>query len=44
MNYVPRMNNQIDGFSVVSCFHRRYWDGMMADLWDVRCAPEARGL
>jgi AraC-like DNA-binding protein len=44
MNYVPRMNNRIDGFSVINYFHRRYWDGMRADLWDVSCAPVAGGF
>lgn len=43
MSYLPRMNNRIDGFSVIQGFHRRYWDGMVADLWNVDCAPEAGG-
>ncbi len=43
MSYLPRMNNRIDGFSVLQGFHRRYWDGMVADLWSVDCAPEAGG-
>ena len=43
MNYRPRMDNKIDGFSVMRCSHRHYWDGMVADLWDVACAPIAGG-
>jgi AraC family transcriptional regulator len=43
MNYHPSMNNKIDGFSVIRCAHRRYWDGMVADLWDVACSPMAGG-
>jgi AraC-like DNA-binding protein len=43
MNYHPSMNNKIDGFSVIKCSHRRYWDGMVADLWDVACSPRAGG-
>lgn len=44
MNYHPSMNNKIDGFSVVDSAHRRYWDGMVADLWNVTCAPTAGGV
>jgi AraC family transcriptional regulator len=43
MDFRPRMNNRIDGFSVVNAFHRRYWEGMVADLWEVDCAPTAGG-
>lgn len=43
MTYHPSMTNTIDGFSVIACAHRRYWDGMVADLWDVACAPDAGG-
>ena len=43
MNYHPSMTNKIDGFSVIQCSHRRYWDGMVADLWDVACSPDAGG-
>ncbi|MCM2473330.1 helix-turn-helix transcriptional regulator [Rhizobium sp. CG5] len=43
MTYLPRMNNKIDGFSVLDGYHRRYWNGMVADLWNVDCAPSAGG-
>ena len=44
MSFQPRMTNRINGFSVIKAFHRRYWDGMVADLWDVDCAPAAGGF
>ncbi|MBB4954746.1 AraC-like DNA-binding protein [Agrobacterium vitis] len=43
MSYLPRMTNTIDGFSVSSSLHRRYWNGMVADLWSVDCAADAGG-
>lgn len=43
MSFGPRMENRIEGFSVAESFHRRYWDGMAADLWGVDCAPRAGG-
>lgn len=44
MNYHPSMNNKIDGFSVTNYARRRYWDGMVADLWDVDCSPVSGGF
>ncbi|MBP1853028.1 helix-turn-helix domain-containing protein [Rhizobium halophytocola] len=44
MTFQPQMTNRIDGFSVTECFHRRYWNGMVADLWHVDCAPLAGGV
>ncbi|WP_246660084.1 AraC family transcriptional regulator [Rhizobium sp. FKL33] len=38
------MNNRIGGYTVERYFHRRYWNGMAADLWDVTCAPGAGGF
>jgi AraC family transcriptional regulator len=43
MSYLPRMTNKIEGFSVSSSLHRRYWNGMVADLWSVDCAAGAGG-
>ncbi|RWX78565.1 AraC family transcriptional regulator [Neorhizobium lilium] len=43
MTFQPRMNNQIEGFSVVGGLRRRYWNGITADLWDVECASYAGG-
>lgn len=43
MTFQPRMQNDIEGFSVVGGLRRRYWNGITADLWDVECAPYAGG-
>jgi AraC-like DNA-binding protein len=43
MTFQPRMDNQIEGFSVMGGLRRRYWNGIAADLWDVTCAPYAGG-
>ncbi|SOC35849.1 AraC family transcriptional regulator [Rhizobium subbaraonis] len=44
MNFQPRMNNKISGFHVVGDLRRRHWNGIVADLWDVECAPNAGGF
>lgn len=43
MAFQPRMDNQIEGFSVMGGLRRRYWNGITADLWDVECASYAGG-
>jgi AraC family transcriptional regulator len=43
MTFQPRMDNKIEGFSVVGGVHRRVWNGIVADVWDVNCAPYAGG-
>jgi AraC family transcriptional regulator len=43
MTFQPRMQNKIEGFSVVGGLHRRSWNGIVADVWDVECAPNAGG-
>ncbi|MCM2294616.1 AraC family transcriptional regulator [Allorhizobium sp. BGMRC 0089] len=43
MTYLPRMTNRIDGFSVETGHHRRYWNGMVADVWKVACHDDAGG-
>jgi AraC-like DNA-binding protein len=43
MTFQPRMQNRIEGFSVVGGLHRRQWEGIVADVWDVECAPYAGG-
>lgn len=43
MTFQPRMNNKISGFSVIGSWKRRAWNGVVADLWDVECAPVAGG-
>ena len=44
MTFQPRMNNRISGFSVIGGLNRREWNGIVADLWDVECAPGAGGF
>lgn len=43
MTFQPRMQNKIEGFSVIGGAHRRQWNGIVADVWDVECAPYAGG-
>lgn len=43
MTFHPRMQNRIEGFSVVGDLNRRHWNGIVADVWDVECAPFAGG-
>lgn len=43
MAFRVRMENEIEGFAVVGGPRSRVWNGMVADLWDVRCAPQAGG-
>ncbi|MEB2845449.1 helix-turn-helix domain-containing protein [Rhizobiales bacterium RZME27] len=42
MTFQPRMQNRIEGFAVGS-LHRRAWNGIVADLWDVECGSYAGG-
>ena len=44
MTFQPRMSNRISGFSVIGGLNRREWNGIVADLWDVECAPAAGGF
>ena len=41
--FVPRMDSTIDGVSVIGELRCRSWDGVVADVWDVACAADARG-
>jgi AraC-like DNA-binding protein len=43
MIFQPRMQNRIEGFSVIGGLRRRYWNGITADLWEVECAAYAGG-
>ncbi|MBY5835582.1 helix-turn-helix transcriptional regulator (plasmid) [Rhizobium leguminosarum] len=43
MTFQPRMQNKIQGFSVIGGVHRRLWNGIVADVWDVKCASYAGG-
>jgi AraC-like DNA-binding protein len=37
------MQNRIQGFSVIGGVHRRLWNGIVADVWDVECSAYAGG-
>ncbi len=43
MTFQPRMQNEIEGFSVIGGLRRRNWNGITADLWDVECGSYAGG-
>jgi AraC-like DNA-binding protein len=43
MTFQPRMHNRIGGFSVIGDVHRRQWNGIVADVWNVNCAAQAGG-
>ncbi len=43
MTFQPRMQNRIHGFSVTKGVNRRVWNGIVADVWDVDCAPRSGG-
>ncbi|MGE6784089.1 helix-turn-helix domain-containing protein [Ensifer adhaerens] len=43
MSFQPRMQNKISGFKVIGGLHRRQWNGIIADVWDVECEARAGG-
>ncbi|OCP00610.1 MULTISPECIES: AraC family transcriptional regulator [unclassified Ensifer] len=43
MSFQPRMQNRISGFKVLGGLHRREWNGIVADVWDVECETQAGG-
>lgn len=43
MTFVPRMQNCIEGVTVLRDLKWRAWPGVVADVWDVHCAAGARG-
>ncbi len=43
MTFQPRMQNKIAGFKIQGELHRREWNGIIADVWDVECDPHAGG-
>src|SRR5690606_41987040 len=43
MTFQPRMQNRVEGFSVVGDINRRQWNGIVADVRDVERAPHAAG-
>jgi AraC-like DNA-binding protein len=43
VNFNPRMESRISGFTVVGGLRWRVWNGVVADLWDVACDDRAEG-
>ncbi|WP_209606659.1 AraC family transcriptional regulator [Sinorhizobium kostiense] len=43
MTFQPRMQNKISGFKILGGLHRREWNGIIADVWDVECEARAGG-
>ncbi len=43
MSFQPRMQNKISGFKVIGGLHRRQWNGIIADVWNVECEAKAGG-
>ncbi len=42
-NFLPRMQSQSHGFTPVEDLVWRSWGGIVADIWRVRCEPDAHG-
>lgn len=43
LSFMPRMQSEAHGFTVVGAVQWRSWAGVVADVWRVECAPQARG-
>jgi len=43
MTFHPRMQSRIEGITVVGGLQWRAWNGVIADVWTVECAPGAGG-
>jgi len=43
VNFNPRMESHISGFTVVGDLRWRVWNGVVADVWDVVCDERAEG-
>ncbi len=43
MNFSPRMEARISGFSVIGALQWRLWNGVVADVWEVACEADAGG-
>lgn len=42
-NFMPRMQSRSSGFTVAGDLIWRGWGGIVADIWTVRCQPDAHG-
>lgn len=43
MSFQPRVDKTIHGIEVLARAERQCWNGVVADVWDARCAPGAGG-
>lgn len=43
LSFVPRMQSEAHGFTVVEDLAWRGWGGVVADVWHVRCEADAHG-
>lgn len=43
MSFHPRMQSSVEGVTVTGDVRLRFFEGAVADLWDVECAPFASG-
>lgn len=43
VSFHPRMQSKVQGVTVVNDLRWRAWPGLVADVWDVECGPNARG-
>lgn len=43
MTFHPRMTSRVEGVSLVEDLKWRSWNGVIADVWSVRCDPDAAG-
>ncbi|TCT05478.1 helix-turn-helix transcriptional regulator [Aquabacter spiritensis] len=43
MTFKPRMTSRLEGITVLDELSWRRWNGVVADVWHVRCAAGARG-
>ena len=41
--FVPRMDSRIEGIRVIGDLRCRSWSGIVADVWEVDCQPDASG-
>lgn len=43
MTFHPRMTSRVEGVSLIEDLKWRSWNGVIADVWSVRCDPDAAG-
>jgi len=43
MTFHPRMTSRVEGVTVLEDLRWRAWSGVLADVWSVKCDPDAEG-